>query len=100
MFAELSQLWKGELPFSRAFWIFVVVYGLALNLSLSALALAAYAITGSIVVLLGLHFVPVPYNFWSFVGAWRSAGKLNAAEWHAKLARTVSLATFLALLLM
>jgi hypothetical protein len=99
MFAELSQLWKGELPFSRAFWIFVVVYGFALNLSLSALALAAYAITGSIVVFLGLHLLPVPYNFWSFIGAWRSAGKLNAAEWHGKLARTASLAIFVVLLL-
>lgn len=100
MFSAIGGLWRGKLPFRRAFWVYAVVYGLILNVLASIAALATYSATGSIVLFLAAHFLPLPYNFLACLGAWRSAGNLQMGEWHVTLAKGASVATFLALLLL
>ena len=42
MGSELAQLWRGELQLARALIGYALIYGLAINLLMSGVALAAY----------------------------------------------------------
>ena len=98
MFRVLAQLWRGELPLPQAFWRFGIVYGLAINLVLSALALLAHVAFGSMVLTGIVHFAAVPYNTLAFAGVWRSADRHTGPSWQADLAKSAIVAMFVALL--
>jgi hypothetical protein len=97
MMAELRRLWRGELPFLRAFLGYGIVFGLPLNLACSALALTAYAASKSPALFLAFHLLPVPYNALCCVGASRSA--LKGPDATAAAAMAAAIALFLALLI-
>lgn len=99
MINSLGQLWRGELPLPQAFWRFGVVYGLAVNLAMSALALLTHVVFGSIVLTGIVHFAAVPFNMLTFVGVWRSAAGHTGPSWQADLAKSAIVAVFLALLI-
>ena len=85
---------------SQAFWRYGVVYGFAINLALSALALLAHVMFGSIVLTGLVHFAAVPYNILAFAGVWRSADRHTGPSWQAGLAKPAIAAIFVALLIL
>ncbi len=98
MGSELVQLWRGELQLARALIGYALIYGLAINLLMSGVALIGYMLTSSAVLLTVLHFAALPYNILACVGAWRSIGRFTGRAELASLAR-VSVAGIFALLL-
>ena len=72
------RLWRGELPLSRAFWEFAVLYGLLANLASTGFVLTAIALDAPTALVLVLHFLPTPYWVASCIGAWRSAARKNS----------------------
>ena len=96
----MGQLWRGDLPLSQAFWRFGVLFGIAINLALSALALLAHVVFGSIVLTGIIHFAAVPYNALVFAGVWRSADRHTGPSWEAGLAKAAIVAIFVALLIL
>ena len=99
MIEELRLLWRGELSLARALIGYAAIYGLAINLLMSGLALIAYMMTSSTALLMAMHFAAVPYNVLACVGAWRSAGRFSGRPELAMLARISAVGIFLALLL-
>lgn len=99
MISELRFLWRGKLPFVRAFWGHAVINGFAINAAMSAFALLGYIFTGSASLFVLLHSLPLPYNVVACIGAWRSTDWLNGEPWRRGAARFAVLAVFAALLL-
>jgi hypothetical protein len=73
--ADIAALWRGDLPLQIAFWRYLVVYGLVLNLGASLAMLLSYAAGLPVAIGVALHFLPVPYNAVAAVGTWRSADR-------------------------
>ncbi|MDH3242874.1 MAG: hypothetical protein OEO83_19640 [Alphaproteobacteria bacterium] len=88
---ELRQLWSGELPLARAFWVYAVLGGVAVNLVTSALFLALIAAEQPLAALAAGYGVSVPYNLVALVGVWRAAGRHKGDRAHADLARVITL---------
>lgn len=98
MSKELISLWRGQLPFAQAFWKYVIVLGILINISASFVALLIYAATGSTLAMVTVHSLPIPYNAAACIGAWRSATAMESEPWVRDLAKTTAILTFLALL--
>src|SRR3712207_3225131 len=84
---SVVELWRGELPLGRAFWLWGVLGGgvVALFTTLLALALVtAGAPTWLAVLVFAAH---VPWNLVLLVGVWRSAGRPEVGRDTAFLAR-------------
>jgi hypothetical protein len=82
--ASLGALWRGELPVTVAFWRYLVIYGLFINLAGSLAMLLAFAASVPAGVAILLHFLPLPYNALAAIGVWRSSGRAPQAihtEW-------------------
>jgi hypothetical protein len=98
MLKELVRLWQGELPFTEAFWKYVIVLGIFINISASFIALVVYVAINSTVAMVIIHSLPIPYNAVACIGAWRSAAVMESEPWVRDLAKTTVILTFLALL--
>jgi hypothetical protein len=92
----LRRLWGGLLPLGTAFWWFAIVWGTALNLAASLLAMALLAADLSAVLAVAVAALPIPYHLLVLVGVWRSAGAYEGPRLLADLARIVSLVWALA----
>jgi hypothetical protein len=98
MLGEMTRLWRGQLSFIRAFWVYAVAYGVPINLVFGGLALLAFSMTGSAALLLVLHFLPLPYNILACAGAWRAANQWTGPDWRSNTAKLAIIALFIALL--
>lgn len=83
----MRALWKGQLPLSRAFWEYAVVYVALANLfaTMATFAVVAADLPGALAV--GAFLLPVPYIVVAVVGVWRSAGAYAGPQHWARLAR-------------
>jgi len=91
------ELWRGDLPLGRAFWLWGVLGGgvVALFATIFALALVtAGAPTWLAVLVFAAH---LPWNLVLLVGVWRSAGRPEVGSDTAVLARAVIAAWAVAL---
>ncbi len=78
--------WRGDLPLARLFWRDMVVFGTALNLLVTFVALAISANRAPIELAAAVHFSTLPYNVFLFAAVWRNADRrpglrLGAALW-------------------
>jgi hypothetical protein len=81
--SRLSDLWSGRLPLSAAFWNYAIFWGFLINLAATFASLAVLVAaggtqtpgTGTALLALALHLLPIPYNLVVLVGVWRSAGR-------------------------
>lgn len=89
--AALRRLWAGEMPLGRAFWIYAVAGGLAVNLTTSVLFLVLISADRPALALIAGYALPVPYNLVALVGVWRAADRYRGERMHADLARVVTL---------
>jgi hypothetical protein len=87
----LRRLWAGRLPLGTAFWWYAIVWGTALNLGATLLALALLAADVSAVVAVVIAAMPIPYNLLALVAVWRSATAYQGPRLWADLARVLSL---------
>ena len=69
----LKDLWLGHLPLEIAFWKYAIIYGLALNVAATAVALFLVVLDVPIAYALIVHLLPVPYGVLAICGVWRSA---------------------------
>ena len=70
--------WQGEVPIDRLFWRDMVVVGTAINVASSVVALILLGLKLPLVVVLAVHFAPVPYNIFLTIAVWRTAEQSGA----------------------
>lgn len=83
----MRSLWRGEVPLSRAFWEYAVVYGLIATLCAGGAAAAALIADLPVAIAILLHLLPVPYYLVALVGVWRSAAAYPGPPIWSSLAR-------------
>ena len=85
----LRELWSGQMPLRRAFWVFGALGGMFFGLMFSYLNWTNEAGVGSPwVILLGLAAYFAYFTVVS-VGVWRSANRYNGAMRYSILAKLV-----------
>jgi hypothetical protein len=88
----ILELWRGELPLGRVFWLWGILGGGVVALFITILALALLT-TGAPAWLAALVFAAdIPWNLVLLVGVWRSAAQPGVASGTANLARLAMLA--------
>jgi hypothetical protein len=83
----LVDFWRGEVPLSRAFWIWGIVGGGIVSLALTLVALVtltAGAPGWLTVVIFAAH---IPWNLVLLVGVWRSSERAEVRSDLAQIAR-------------
>ncbi len=68
----IADLWSGRTPLPRAFWEYAICYGTLLNLVTTFASLAMLAAGAAGLIVLAIHFLPLPYNLLAVIGVWRS----------------------------
>ena len=84
---RLTDLWRGDIPLSQAFWEYAVAYGTTLNLVATMAAVGSIAIDWPEVVAVVFFLLPIPYIFIVVVGVLRSADRYNDRPDWAWIAR-------------
>jgi hypothetical protein len=83
----LKALWSGDFPLGQAFWHYAIAYGTIANILAQAAAIAAVLAGLPAAVVIGLHFLPLPYVVMAVVGVWRSADKYRGDSTWAGIAK-------------
>jgi hypothetical protein len=87
---KLRALWRGDLSLGDAFWTWVVLGGLLVNVTTSVLFLMLITQDLPVPALVVGYGVSLPYNFVATVGLWRSAARHDGPAHPADLARAAS----------
>ena len=96
----IVELWHGELPLGRAFWLWGVLGGAAVGLFTTLLAVILLAAEAPAWLAALAFAVHLPWNLVLLVGVWRSAGRPEVGRDAAFLARIVILGWAVALSLL
>lgn len=88
---NLKSLFRGDLRLHDAFWTWVVLGGLVVNVSTTVLFLILISADQPWPALIVGYAFSIPYNIVALVGVWRSAARHNGLALHADLARWTSL---------
>ncbi|HEV2900293.1 MAG TPA: hypothetical protein VGX71_21145 [Pseudaminobacter sp.] len=75
-----ASRWRGEAPLDRLFWRDMVLFGSLLNVLATAAAILMLGLKAPLVVVLAVHFFPVPYNLFLFAAVWRTADAAGNAR--------------------
>jgi hypothetical protein len=92
--AMIIQLWRGEIPLWKTFWLFGMGGGLVLGLPIFSAMLALTDVpddTTASIFLAALSFLLV-YLIWVFVGIWRAANRYSGEKAWAVLAKIAAVA--------
>lgn len=87
---NLRIFWRGETDLRTAFWSWVILGGLIVNISSSLLFLTFIALDLPWVALVLGYAYSLPYNALALVGLWRAAGRYDGPNHHADLARSAT----------
>jgi hypothetical protein len=88
----ILELWRGELPLGRVFWLWGILGGGVVALFTTIFALALLT-AGAPAWLAALVFAAhIPWNLVLLVGVWRSAGRPEVGRDSASLVRVVMVA--------
>lgn len=88
---NLKSLFRGDLRLHDAFWTWVVLGGLVVNVSTTVLFLILISADQPWPALIVGYAFSIPYNIVALVGVWGSAARHNGLALHADLARWTSL---------
>lgn len=88
---KLVSLWQGHLPLRDAFWDWVVLGGLLVNVTTSILLLVLLTYDQPWAALIVGKGCSLPYNFLVTVGVWRSAMRHDGPAMQADAARIATL---------
>jgi hypothetical protein len=86
----MQALWRGELPLARAFWEYLVLYGLLASLASTGGALLSLLAGAPGPVALAIHLLPTPYMLVATVGVDRSARRHPGSPVWAQAARVAA----------
>jgi hypothetical protein len=75
-----ASRWRGEAPLDRLFWRDMLLFGTLLNLLTTAVAIVLLGLKAPMVAVLGVHFLPLPYNIFLFASVWRNADTVGGAK--------------------
>jgi hypothetical protein len=75
-----ASRWRGEAPLDRLFWRDMLLFGTLLNLLTTAAAILLLGFKAPLVVVLAMHFLPLPYNIFLFASVWRTADAAGNAK--------------------
>lgn len=95
---RIVELWRGEIPLARAFWLWAIVGGLLVNGVATVAALTAVTVEAPDLLAAALFFAPIPYDVLMVVAVWRSAARHDGRPEHANWARVAVLAWAVAML--
>ena len=87
---KLKALWRGDLGLGDAFWTWVVLGGLLVNVTTTILFVVLITNDLPVPALFVGYGLSLPYNFVAVVGVWRSASRHDGPAHHADLARGAS----------
>jgi len=87
---KLKALWRGDMPLGDAFWGWVVLGGLVVNVTTSVVFLVLISLDQPWPALLVGYGLSLPYNLVALVGVWRSAARHEGPQAQADLARGAS----------
>lgn len=88
---SLKSLFRGDLRLHDAFWTWVVLGGLLVNVTTTVLFLILISADHPWPALIVGYAFSIPYNIVALVGVWRSSARHNGLALHADLARWSSL---------
>jgi hypothetical protein len=97
MTATLRRVWRGEMPLSDLVWGWLLLGGLAVNLSTSIGFLALVALDEVGWALFVGYGLSLPYNLLVGVGCWRAAAHSPSARLSVAAVRALIVAFLLAL---
>ena len=100
MSGHIIAMWRGQMPLSRAFWTFAVLFGTVMNLVATGLMFAAMAAGVPAGLALLFHFLPLPYNTLALVSVWRSASTYGGPRYLAAAAQLAAAVWFAAMIVM
>ena len=69
-----SRRWRGQVAWNVLLWRDILSIGTLINLTMTVLALAAFAVEAPIGLALVLNFSPLPYNTFLLLALWRAPG--------------------------
>ena len=72
--------WQGLVPLDRLFWRDLVLFGTAISIVSSVLALILLGLEMPLGLALAVHFAPVPYTVFLAIAVWRAAEKSGGAK--------------------
>jgi hypothetical protein len=82
-----KEFWRGEVPLGRAFWVWAILGGAAVNFATTLVSLAIIARGGPGWLALMAFLAPMPWNIVLLVGVWRSADQADVRKDKAQMAR-------------
>ena len=87
---EFRRLWDGEVPLETTFWTYTVAIGFAVNAVCTVIALFMATLDAPAPVILGTLLLALPYNIFTTVAVWRSAGNYQGDPKWANMARAAA----------
>lgn len=84
-----TSRWRGDVPLRQLLWQDAVIYGTAINIATTLVAMLLFARDAPTALAVFIWFSPVPYNIFLFAAIWKTAG--SAAEPWASAARITGL---------
>lgn len=83
----LKELWRGDVPLVKTYWIYGVGVSLLLNVALLALTSMLSSVPAVSLPLFVLGILSILYTLFIAVGIWRSASKYQGNKVWAVLAK-------------
>ena len=72
--------WRGEAPLDRLFWRDMLLVATLISIASSAVALMLLGLKLPLWLVLGVHFLPVPYNIFLTLAVWRTAERAGGGK--------------------
>jgi hypothetical protein len=93
-FRYVRQLWSGDLPLSRVFWIDMLLVGTLVNLVSLIAAIVLFAGDAPVGWGVAVFLAHIPYSLLLFTAVWRSAAR-EKSQW-SSVAQAAALAWLIA----
>jgi hypothetical protein len=87
---KIRRLWDGEVPLETTFWTYTIAIGFAVNGVCTVIALFLATLDAPGLVILAMLLLALPYNIFTTVAVWRSAGNYRGDPKWANLARAAA----------
>ena len=76
--ALIKDLWRGDLPLWKTYWLFGVIGSLVFRLAFFYIEITAdqfFSVPGSVAIVWSIMVASLAYTIWVLAGIWRSAGR-------------------------
>ena len=67
--------WRGEVDIGRLFWVDMLLVATLINVAAAYASLMAFGFKAPVWVAVGIYLLPLPYNVFLSLSAWRTADR-------------------------